>query len=57
MQLWFQDALGAGFVERTRGEALGRLTRPKFAEFFEEYKASLFNDDPLWLGEKSACGD
>jgi hypothetical protein len=53
MQPLFEDSLGGGLVERTKAEVLSHLTKPKFADFFEKYRADRLNDDPLWAEEKS----
>jgi hypothetical protein len=56
LQPVFEDSLGAGFVERTREDVLGFMTRKKFEAFFMEYKGEKMQGDPSWAIERSPYG-
>jgi hypothetical protein len=53
LQPLFEDSMGAGYVQRTREEVMGYMTKQKFAEFFAWYKEDMMPQDPTWALEKS----
>lgn len=53
LQPLFEDSMGAGFVQRTREEVMGHMTREKFQAFFDQYKREREAEDLSWANATS----